>query len=70
MVLPFTHIHPVGGDVGAYDKNRLGVTADPETLALPERVELRALVAADYFPVRVILPAGLLDMFLSRTVSL
>ena len=70
VVMAFAHIDDVGLGVRVDDEDRLRMAAHAESLALADRIELRAFVFSGDNAIGIRLDAGLLDMLLAAAVGL
>ena len=69
MPMAFSDVDGVGVDVCRYHKYGIFVSADVETFALADGVELRSVMLAYYFAPWVVLVAGLLYVFLAAAID-
>ena len=70
MCVTLTHIDNVFLDICPDYENRIFVSADVQTLALSDCIELRSIMFPDNFPEWIVLVSGFLYMFLSASVGL
>ena len=70
MSVAFSYIYYILRDVCFNHKDRVLVTADVESLALADGVELSTVVLSDYLSERILLVAGLLDVLLTASIGL